>query len=55
MGRWYRLDATPNGLWTIEAALDRAMVEGYTRIPDDDELDGLAEVSIRLLAEEDPW
>ena len=39
----------------IEAAIDRDMVEGYTRIPDDDEFDGLAEVSIRLLAEEDPW
>ena len=27
----------------IEAAIDRAMVEGYTRVPDDDELDALHE------------
>jgi metal-responsive CopG/Arc/MetJ family transcriptional regulator len=39
----------------IEAAIDRAMVEGYTRVPADDEFDGLAEVSIRLLNAEDPW
>ena len=39
----------------IEAAIDRAMVEGYTRVPDDDELDGLAETSIRLLNADDPW
>jgi metal-responsive CopG/Arc/MetJ family transcriptional regulator len=39
----------------IEAAIDRAMVEGYTRVPDDDELDGLAETSIRLLSADDPW
>ena len=38
-----------------EAAIDRAMVEGYTRVPDDDELDGLAETSIRLLNADDPW
>jgi hypothetical protein len=31
------------------------MVEGYTRVPDDDEFDGLAEMNIRLLNEEDPW
>ena len=39
----------------IEAAIDRALVEGYTRVPDDDELDGLAETSIRLLNADDPW
>jgi metal-responsive CopG/Arc/MetJ family transcriptional regulator len=39
----------------IEAAIDRAMVEGYTRVPDDDELDGLAEASIQLLHADDPW
>ena len=39
----------------IEAAIDRAMVEGYTRVPDDDESDGLAEASIRLLNADDPW
>ena len=39
----------------IEAAIDRAMVEGYIRVPDDDELDGLAETSIRLLNADDPW
>jgi len=39
----------------IEAVIDRAMVEGYTRVPDDDEFDGLAEASIRLLDADDPW
>ena len=39
----------------IEAAIDRAIVEGYTRVPDDDEFDGLAEAGIRLLNAEDPW
>lgn len=39
----------------IEAAIDRAMVEGYTRVPDDDEFDGLAETNIQLLSSEDPW
>jgi metal-responsive CopG/Arc/MetJ family transcriptional regulator len=39
----------------IEAAIDRAMVEGYTRVPDDDEFDGLAETSIQLLSSDDPW
>ena len=39
----------------IEATIDRAMVEGYTRVPDDDEFDGLAEASITLLGDEDPW
>jgi metal-responsive CopG/Arc/MetJ family transcriptional regulator len=39
----------------IEAAIDRAMVDGYTRIPDDDEFDGLAEASIRVINEDDPW
>jgi hypothetical protein len=39
----------------IEAAIDRAMVEGYTRVPDDDEFDGLAEANARLLIGEEPW
>jgi metal-responsive CopG/Arc/MetJ family transcriptional regulator len=39
----------------IEAAIDRAMVEGYTRVPPDDEFDGLAETNIQLLNAEDPW
>ena len=38
----------------IEAAIDRAMVEGYTRVPDDDEFDYLAETGAVLIAEE-PW
>ena len=38
----------------IEAAIDRAMVEGYTRVPDD-EFDGLAEANITLIGDEDPW
>jgi metal-responsive CopG/Arc/MetJ family transcriptional regulator len=39
----------------IEAAIDRAMVEGYTRVPADDEFDGLAEVSGAMLIGEEPW
>jgi len=39
----------------IEAAIDRAMVEGYTRIPADDEFDGLAEANARILIGEEPW
>jgi metal-responsive CopG/Arc/MetJ family transcriptional regulator len=39
----------------IEAAIDRAMVAGYTRVPDDDEFEGLAEASIQVLNTEDPW
>ena len=39
----------------IEAAIDRAMVEGYTRVPDDDEFDGLAEESLRIVNADDPW
>jgi hypothetical protein len=31
------------------------MVEGYARIPDDDEFDGLAETSLRILNADDPW
>jgi hypothetical protein len=31
------------------------MVEGYTRVPDDDEFDGRAEASIRSINEDDPW
>ena len=70
MGRWYRLTTAPNRVCgsdlireaieqyykeDIEAAIDRALVEGYTRVPDDDEFDGLAEASIRILNEDDPW
>jgi metal-responsive CopG/Arc/MetJ family transcriptional regulator len=39
----------------IEAAIDRAMVEGYTRVPDDDEFDGLAEANARALIGQEPW
>jgi metal-responsive CopG/Arc/MetJ family transcriptional regulator len=39
----------------IEAAIDRAMVEGYTRVPDDEEFDGLAELNARTLIGEEPW
>jgi hypothetical protein len=31
------------------------MVEGYTRVPDDDEFDGLAEADARALIGEEPW
>jgi metal-responsive CopG/Arc/MetJ family transcriptional regulator len=39
----------------IEAAIDRAMVEGYTRGPDDDELDALYEDVARRSIAEEPW
>jgi metal-responsive CopG/Arc/MetJ family transcriptional regulator len=39
----------------VEAAIDRAMVDGYTRVPDDDEVDGLAEANARALIGEEPW
>ena len=39
----------------IEAAIDRAMVEGYTRVPDDDELDALYEDVARRSIAEEPW
>ena len=39
----------------IEAAIDRAMVEGYARVPDDDEFDGLAEMNAETLIGEEPW
>ena len=39
----------------IEAAVDRAMVEGYTRVPDDDEFVGLAEMNAETLIGEEPW
>jgi metal-responsive CopG/Arc/MetJ family transcriptional regulator len=39
----------------IEAAIDRAMVEGYTRVPPDDEFDGLAEANAQILVGEEPW
>jgi hypothetical protein len=31
------------------------MVEGYTRVPDDDEFDGLAELNAQTLIGEEPW
>jgi hypothetical protein len=30
-------------------------LEGYTRIPADDEFDGLAEANARILIGEEPW
>jgi metal-responsive CopG/Arc/MetJ family transcriptional regulator len=39
----------------IEAAIDRAIVEGYTRIPDDDELDPFYEDLARRSIAEEPW
>jgi metal-responsive CopG/Arc/MetJ family transcriptional regulator len=39
----------------IEAAIDRAMVEGYTRVPDDDELGALYEDVARRSIAEEPW
>jgi metal-responsive CopG/Arc/MetJ family transcriptional regulator len=39
----------------IEAAIDRAMVEGYTRVPPGEEFDGLAEANARTLIDEEPW
>ena len=40
MGRWYRACQ---------------LVEGYTRVPDDDEFDGLAELNAETLVAEEPW
>ncbi|HJW58926.1 MAG TPA: CopG family transcriptional regulator [Actinomycetota bacterium] len=39
----------------IEAAIDRAMVEGYTRVPDDDEFDALYQDVARRSIAEEPW
>jgi predicted transcriptional regulator len=39
----------------IEAAIDRAIVDGYTRIPDDDELDPFYEDLARRSIAEEPW
>ena len=39
----------------IEAAIDRAMVEGYTRVPDDDEFDAFYEDLARRSIAEEPW
>jgi metal-responsive CopG/Arc/MetJ family transcriptional regulator len=39
----------------IEAAIDRAIVEGYTRIPPDDELDALHDELARRSIAEEPW
>ena len=38
----------------FEAAIDRAMVEGYTRVPDD-ELDAFYEDLARRSIAEEPW
>ena len=38
----------------IEAAIDRAMVDGYTRIPDD-EVDAFYEDLARRSIAEEPW
>lgn len=37
------------------AEKDRRMVEGYTRIPDDDEFDAWAEWDAEDLVREEPW
>ena len=39
----------------IEAAIDRAMVEGYTRVPDDDEFDAFYDELARRSIAEEPW
>lgn len=39
----------------LEAEVSRQIVEGYTRIPDDRELDGWAEASAREMIAEEPW
>ena len=39
----------------IEAAIDRAIVDGYTRIPPDDELDALHDELARRSIAEEPW
>jgi hypothetical protein len=39
----------------IEAAIDRAMVEGYTRVPDDDEFGAFYDDLARRSIAEEPW
>jgi metal-responsive CopG/Arc/MetJ family transcriptional regulator len=39
----------------IEAAIDKAIIEGYTRVPDDDEFDALHEDLARRSIAEEPW
>jgi metal-responsive CopG/Arc/MetJ family transcriptional regulator len=39
----------------FEAAIDRAIVDGYTRIPPDDELDTLHDELARRSIAEEPW
>jgi metal-responsive CopG/Arc/MetJ family transcriptional regulator len=39
----------------IDARIDAAIVEGYTRIPDDDEFDALHEDLARRSIAEEPW
>jgi hypothetical protein len=58
MSRWYRFHASANrGCYyteDFEAAIDRAMVDGYTRIPDD-EVDAFYEDLARRSIAEEPW
>ena len=39
----------------IEAAIDRAMIEGYTRVPDDDEFGAFYDDLARRSIAEEPW
>ena len=39
----------------LEKLIDAQIVEGYTRIPDDDEFDALAEENARQSIAEEPW
>lgn len=38
-----------------EAEMDRRLVEAYTRLPDDNEFDALAEADLRDLLKEESW
>lgn len=38
-----------------EAEKDRRMIEGYTRMPPDDEFDDWAEDNLKRMVEEEPW
>ncbi|MGH9190110.1 MAG: CopG family transcriptional regulator [Acidimicrobiales bacterium] len=39
----------------LEAEAGRAIVEGYTRVPDDREFEAWAEASARDMIAEEPW
>jgi len=39
----------------LEKLIDAQIIEGYTRVPEDDEFDALAEANARQSIAEEPW